>query len=37
LGGEATKSKFDLSTPEDLLRGGEDGPDVVPGKSSESR
>ncbi len=36
-GGKATKGEFDLSTREALLREGTEGPNVVPGKSAESR
>jgi mono/diheme cytochrome c family protein len=36
-GGKATKADFDLSTREALLREGTEGPNVVPGKSAESR
>lgn len=35
-GGEKTKGDFDLATREDLLRGGKDGPAVVPFQSGSS-
>jgi mono/diheme cytochrome c family protein len=36
-GGKATKGDFDLSTREALLREGAEGPNIIPGKSAESR
>jgi hypothetical protein len=36
-GGQKTKGDFDLNTREGLLKGGSDGPAVVPGKSKQSR
>ena len=35
-GGATTKAEFDLTTREGLLRGGAEGPAVVPGKARES-
>ena len=35
-GGASTKAEFDLTTREGLLRGGAEGPAVVPGKAGES-
>ena len=35
-GGASTKAEFDLTTREGLLRGGAEGPAVVPGKARES-
>jgi len=35
-GGEKTESEFDLTTREGLLKGGDSGPAVVPGKPAES-
>ena len=35
-GGATTKAEFDLTTREGLLRGGAEGPAVVPGKAGES-
>src|SRR5215470_1949305 len=35
-GGKATKHGLDLTTREGLLHGGDGGPAIVPGKSSES-
>jgi mono/diheme cytochrome c family protein len=36
-GGKATKGEFDLTTREGLLREGTQGPNLVPGKATESR
>jgi hypothetical protein len=36
-GGQKTKGDFDLNTRDGLLKGGSDGPAVVPGKSKQSR
>jgi hypothetical protein len=36
-GGKTTKGEFDISTRETLLREGPEGPNVIPGKSAESR
>src|SRR5437667_7121433 len=36
-GGDKTRSGFDLSTREGLLKGGDNGITVVPGKAKESR
>jgi hypothetical protein len=36
-GGQKTKGDFDLNTREGLLKGGSDGPAVVPGKAKQSR
>lgn len=36
-GGEDTENAFELTRREDLLRGGADGPVVVPGRAEESR
>jgi cytochrome c553 len=36
-GGKATKGELDLTTREGLLREGTDGPNVIPGKATESR
>src|SRR5262249_30923924 len=36
-GGEKTRSGLDLATREGLLKGGDNGPAIVPGKAKESR
>src|SRR5690348_8803250 len=36
-GGNVTKGKLDLGTYETLMKGGQNGPVIVPGKSAESR
>src|SRR5215468_11492996 len=36
-GGEKTRSGFDLSSRESLLKGGDNGPAIVPGNSKDSR
>ncbi|MHB8519287.1 MAG: PSD1 and planctomycete cytochrome C domain-containing protein [Limisphaerales bacterium] len=35
-GGEKVKSHFNIATRESLLKGGDNGPDVLPGKAQES-
>src|SRR5207248_10984494 len=36
-GGEKTKGELDLTTREGLLKGGAEGPDVIAGKSKQSK
>src|SRR4029077_11870250 len=36
-GGAKIKGDFDLNTREGLLKGGSDGPAIIPGKSKQSR